>query len=112
MKINWTKIEPGVLMPPEKRYVLLQVPEIASKGKPPAVVVGYLRYAAGDYLSPMFVVPGAYTVCPTWFSDCLGDSFSAPLWSGGQGMDRKRPRRRRLLINEWPPFYLRGEENN
>ena len=85
--------------PPERRCVLVQFDRADTKygGLPPTVVVGYLRYAAGDKGSPYFVTPGferAYepregvkTNClgkierlSTHWSDCLGDDFHCPLW--------------------------------
>lgn len=77
-------IEPGTTLPPERRYVLLQCGELAEKGLPPSVVVGYLRYAAGDPASPVFVTPGVNRGEVSHWSDCLGDDFHAPLWRGRQ----------------------------
>jgi len=72
-------------LPPERRYVLLQVAarETPTMGLPPTVAVGYLKFAAGDKHSPHFIVPGVGGPVVAW-CDCLGDDFHAPIWSGTQ----------------------------
>jgi hypothetical protein len=52
---------------------------------PPGVMVGYMKFAAGDRDCPYFVIPGGppgFRV--THWCDCLGDDFSAPCWMGTQ----------------------------
>jgi len=44
-------------LPEEHKNVLVQV-ETRQLGVPHAILVGYLRYAAGDKDSPQFIVPG------------------------------------------------------
>jgi hypothetical protein len=66
-------------LPPERRYVLLMFDGSENHGGSPSVAVGYLRYAAGDKNSPNFITPG-YGNIPSFWCDCLGDDFSAPLW--------------------------------
>lgn len=75
-------------LPPAKRYVLVQVAARAEKGLPPAVAVGYMRFAAGDENSPVFTVPGVGGPVVAW-CDCLGDDFNAPLWQGTQTIRSK-----------------------
>lgn len=70
-------------LPLERRHVLLQLAAVPSHGLPPAVAVGYLRYAAGDVNSPEFTIPGIGGLVVAW-CDCLGDNFRAPLWYGSQ----------------------------
>lgn len=90
--IEWIPFDPvNGPLPEEHRYVLLQLDEHEGAAMPPAVVVGYLRFAAGRRDSPKFIHPGAggnalRTI--THWADCLGDDFSAPLWPGKQ-----RPRK-------------------
>lgn len=68
-------------LPPERRKVLLMLPAKEDWcSLPPAVAVGYLRFAAGDKDSPRFTIPGVGGT-PTHWCDCLGDDFEAPLWS-------------------------------
>jgi hypothetical protein len=91
MMPNWIRFAPGEPLPPERRYVMIQIDEERATGSAPAVGVGYLRFAAGDLRSPQFIVPGArrgFRV--THWADCLGDDWSAPLWVGKQekGIDR------------------------
>lgn len=69
-------------LPPEKKYVLIQLSGRPEAGLPPSVVVGYLRYAAGDPNSPVFTTPGVAGGKVVAWSDCLPDDFSAPLWLG------------------------------
>lgn len=78
-KANWAT-QPH---PPERRYVLVHIAARPEKGLPPAVAVGYLRYAAGCKDSPYFVTPGVGGEATHW-CDCLGDDFFAPNWAGGQ----------------------------
>jgi hypothetical protein len=67
--------------PPERKLVVVQLPARPDKGLPPAVAVGYLRYAAGCKDSPMFVTPGIGGIPVAW-CDCLPQGFGAPLWPG------------------------------
>ena len=66
-------------LPPKGKYVLVQVAARKEKGLPPAVAVGYMRFAAGDKDSPFFVIPGVGGPVVAW-CNCLPESFSAPLW--------------------------------
>ena len=74
-------------LPKARRYLLLQIAAKPEEGLPPAVAVGYLRYAAGDMNSPVFTIPGVGGDVTAW-CDCLGDDFTAPMWSVIQ---RKEP---------------------
>jgi hypothetical protein len=81
MSDNWIPFEKGGLLPPERRYVILQLAPRARFGEwaAPAVVIGYLRiYSSG----PFFVAPGCggppFVV--THWNDCLGHEFKPPLW--------------------------------
>ncbi len=67
-------------LPEHRKYILLQIAEKKDKGLPPAVAVGYMRFAAGDKNSPTFTVPGVGGDVVAW-CDCFGDEFTAPLWS-------------------------------
>lgn len=97
MKAEWHEFKPerfgNQRLPPERKYVLIQMSGNENKGVAPAVVVGYLRYSAGDKQSPHFITPGcgAYDadgkrvpVRVTHWADCLGKSFNAPLWSSAR----------------------------
>lgn len=66
-------------LPKERRYLLCQI--AAKPGLPPAVAVGYMRFAAGCKDSPVFTIPGVGGDVVGW-CDCLGDDFEAPLWPG------------------------------
>lgn len=44
--------------------------------------VGYLKFAAGCLDSPIFIRPGAQAGQVIAWSDCLGDGFQVPSWSG------------------------------
>lgn len=66
-------------LPAERRYVLVQLAPRPEVGLPPAVAVGYLRFAAGDRGSPQFIIPGVGGTVLSW-CDCLGDDFRPPLW--------------------------------
>jgi hypothetical protein len=71
-------------LPPVKRYVLVAYSrEALGAGMPPAVAVGYLKFAAGDKNCPNFIVPGVGGKPDLW-SDCLGDDFECPHWAGKQ----------------------------
>ena len=75
----WVEFDPlSPLLPPERRYVLVQVGE--REGQRPSVHVGWLRVHSDG---PFFVVPGGGGPV-THFCDCLGDDFYAPLWEGRQ----------------------------
>lgn len=87
MKPKWIPYE-GIKgkLPPERKYVLVQQDEVPEQYRRSSVVVGYLRYAAGDKTSPQFIRPGAAIGEITHWCDCLGDSFNAPLWFGGESV--------------------------
>lgn len=70
-------------LPPERKHVLVQVAERNEEGMPPTVAVGYMKFAAGDKLSPHFIVPGVGGIRVAW-CDCLPNDFNAPLWPGTQ----------------------------
>lgn len=70
-------------LPPARKYLLVQIAERPEKGMPPAVAVGYMRFAAGDKDSPVFTIPGVGGDVIAW-CDCLPDGFNAPLWPGTQ----------------------------
>ncbi len=83
-------------LPSEKRYVLLQIDGDDRVGMPPRVVVGYMKFAAGERDSPRFHTPGCNFAGPEndprpkhkvlYWADCLGDDFNAlPSWQGRQG---------------------------
>ena len=81
MKMIWHEF-PGNKLPPGRRDVLVQLAAEENLGLPPAVVVGYLRDAAGCKDSPQFITPGVggrLRIITHW-CDCLGDEFNAPLW--------------------------------
>jgi len=81
--MKWVPFAPGWGLPPERRSVLVKI--MNGVNECGGVVVGYLRYAAGDRDSPFFVcsaVPGPWTV--THWCDCLGDNFWAPGWASPQ----------------------------
>lgn len=69
-------------LPPAERWVLVQIAGRRNDlgALPPAVAVGYMRFAAGDKNSPVFTIPGVGGVVVAW-CDCLGDDFHAPLWT-------------------------------
>ena len=68
-------------LPQERKYLLLQVAARPEQGIPPAVAVGYMRFAAGDKDSPTFTIPGVGGEVVAW-CNCLPDHFFAPLWAG------------------------------
>lgn len=69
-------------LPKEKKFVLWQFDENTKNGKPSAIVVGYLRYAGGDTNCPQVIAPGCHPgTLPRYWSDCLGEDFSPPLWN-------------------------------
>lgn len=91
MKYEWKPFSPEVsgTHPPERRYVLVQLGPDTNYpygNLPPSVVVGYLKYSAGDKNCPYFVLPGVIHKgrYVTHYCDCLGDDFQAPLWYGTQ----------------------------
>lgn len=70
-------------LPPERKYVLVQLKNIDPAMRNP-IVVGYLKYHAGVKSEPFFVTPGANINCPkgderviAW-CDCLPDDFGWP----------------------------------
>lgn len=79
MKNKWVTVDfinhPRSL-PKARKYVLVKCTVISDlKGLPPAIVVGYLKYPAGDKKSPYFVTPGADQKDIIAFNDCLPDDF-------------------------------------
>lgn len=95
MKFDWIEFRQELFdnqkLPDERRYVLIQIGEDLTKGMPPTVAVGYLRYAAGCKDSPYFVILGVdcSTRFPYYWCDCLGDDFNAPLWKGKQSPPKR-----------------------
>lgn len=106
--LNWYLFDQGrgfkQKLPPEGRMVLVQVekgdggvstfPGMTVGLKctlPPAVIVGYLHFAAGDKSCPEFITPGlgGGKRKRTHWCDCLGDEFQAPLWKCKQPVKRK-----------------------
>lgn len=75
-------------LPTAEKHLLVQVAAKPDDGLPPAVAVGYLRFAAGDENSPVFTIPGIGGEVVAW-CDCLPDSFAAPLWPGTHGKQYK-----------------------
>lgn len=80
-------------LPFERRYVLLIIEGDPAHGMPPRCVMGFLRFAAGDKNSPMFITPGCnfevdkrnkpgfnWPLYPRilFWADCLGDDFTLP----------------------------------
>ena len=67
------------VLPKVYRLVLVQKTE----EEPFPIMVGYLRYAAGDKQSPYFVTPGKPTSLndKVYWCDCLGDNFYSPKWN-------------------------------
>lgn len=63
-------------LPTEHRYVLLDIAP-SDEYTSPAMVVGWLNYAAGDPHSPVFIRPGVEGEVVAW-CDCLGDDFKTP----------------------------------
>lgn len=98
--MEWIRFSPDGPFPEERRYVLVAIERRHQeredeytdrlKSVSASVIVGYLRYAAGDPLSPYFVVPGLggyvrtepYSGHVTHWCDCLNDDFYAPVWPG------------------------------
>ena len=74
-------------LPPERRFVLVRVrrhgddPNATGLYSRPAVVVGYLKFAAGELDCPYFVAPSVDGTVEAW-RDCLGDELqsSEALW--------------------------------
>jgi hypothetical protein len=71
-EMHWTQIddcwisfdiakESRQVLPPERKTVLVRLAPFRD-GLPNMVMVGYLRYAAGDKNSPHFILPGV----PEW----------------------------------------------
>lgn len=83
--MNWVLYEQELWanqpLPAARRYVLVQIAAMDAEGMPPAVAVGYLRFAAGDPDSPTFTIPGVGGEVVAW-CDCLPADFTAPLWRG------------------------------
>lgn len=82
-------------LPKEYQPVLVQLTDNKKLGMPPSVVVGYLKHPAGVESEWYFVTPGCYQhrvddgCFVTHWSDCLGDSFCAPLWFYGKHNEAK-----------------------
>jgi hypothetical protein len=77
--VKWISVNER--LPAERKFVLWQFAPNDKNGYPAAVVVGYLRYAAGDKNSPNVIVPGGHPrTLPMYWADCLGDDFDAPSW--------------------------------
>jgi hypothetical protein len=82
--MQWNKIETNKYghvekagkLPAEKKEILLQMKSMEN-GVPDAVMVGYLKYAAGDKNSPVFIVPGRGGQVLAW-CDCLIGKFVWP----------------------------------
>ncbi len=82
--MQWNKIETNKYghvekadkLPTEKKEVLLQMKSLES-GLPDPIVVGYLKYAAGDKDSPVFIVPGRDGKILAW-CDCMVEKFIWP----------------------------------
>lgn len=74
----WIDFNTDGPMPAERRYVLVAIP--ACSPNAPCVMMGYLRYAAGDLMCPYFVTPGGPpgAPVPTHWNDCLGDDYRPP----------------------------------
>lgn len=97
MKYDWIPFRPGELLPAERRFVLVQIDKNDSKGMPPSVAVGFLRYASGDKSCPYFVIPGHGRASDpiTHWCDCLGNEFCAPGWLATRAIMQGRHRKRR-----------------
>lgn len=72
-------------LPPEKKYVLVKLKSV-SDIYPSPIVVGYLKYHAGEKSEPYFVTPGA-TISGSndnrviaW-CDCLPKECETMLWN-------------------------------
>ena len=79
--MNWIEFKTGNPAPPERRFVLVELDMHDSSFRSSAIVVGYLKYAAGDKDSPQFIchsIPGNWTVKS--YCDCLGDNFERNGW--------------------------------
>lgn len=75
-------------LPPQRKLVLCKIVGYTDESRRYAindvggVVVGYLKFAAGDERCPYFVcsaIPGAWEV--THWCDCLPEDFSVPGWA-------------------------------
>jgi len=90
MKFNWVPFNgPDGKLPPERRDVLVKLDSPINEVG--AVVVGYLRYAAGDKTCPYFVCSAVQTPWTvTHWCDCLGDDFVAPGWALTNGTERSK----------------------
>lgn len=62
--------------PTEKKEVLVHLLS-SQRGVPNSIVVGYMRYAAGDKKSPLWITPGCNGHIIEW-CDCLEDKFKWP----------------------------------
>ena len=91
-EIVWHPV--GDRVPPERRYVLVQIAGDDERGEAPAVGVGYARWGSSreNGETPYFVVPGARMgFIATHWSDSLGDAWSCPLWRAPQHAGRGKP---------------------
>lgn len=96
MEIKWIRFKGAghaERLPPERRFVLVAVGAGTVEGsaeRRSSIVVGYLRFSAGDKASPYFVTPGFQrgSRIVTHFADVLGDDFK-----GGPGWEVEQPKR-------------------
>ena len=74
---NEENAKAGVL-PPERKLVLVQMnTTLVHSVHSDAIVVGYLRYAAGDINSPFFVTIGCVNIGEAYkWCDCLPNDFN------------------------------------
>lgn len=86
-KILWHKFDKMLFdnqkLPPERKLVLVQIEEKKDKGLPPALAVGYLRFASDCKDSPGFIIPGVGGNVVFW-ADILPADLNPPLWPGFQ----------------------------
>lgn len=61
-------------LPKERKYVLVLCLSLR-KQFPDPIVMGYLRYAAGDKQQPQFITPGANQGKPYAWCDCLPEDI-------------------------------------
>lgn len=98
-KIKWVEYKRQGKLPLERRSVLVMIDSRQSdickqsrampgadpdfKDTAPTVAVGYIRVHSDG---PFFVVPGVAHKDEeiTYWADCLGDDFTAPLWQSKQ----------------------------
>lgn len=82
--MKWIEFKDGCELPPQYRYVLVQLEEDRETGMPPAVCVAWLKtFSDGsDFITCGIGRKAKRKI--THFCDCLGDKFHAPLWGGKQ----------------------------